>query len=396
MENLFEFESEHFEFEPEYDEELEDEARRRRKIPVRRAVTVRRPGSYKRPSRNKPRKYPRRSDGLRNLRSFGGSFSYNATPPDCTEYIKLVQGLLNKALGLNLLVDGIMSVETRSAIRSFQSQKDSSDEPAPTGIDAVSTEPSSQPPNGQEEYEAFEFNPFSEFEDEHEFESDYGEWESEVNRNSTDYIRWVQQSLNKIMGVKLAVDGSVGTQTRSAIRSFQQKQGLAVDGIVGAYTESAFIRAGASQPPQSSGTSSFSSFTIPTGTPDIVSVRGIKVARQIATQIEALLNAAQADGIKLGGGGYRSHEQQIKLRIAHCGGNTYENIYKKPSNQCTPPTATPGNSMHEKGLAIDFTYNGKTIKTRTNPGFVWLAKNAARFGLYNMPSEPWHWSVNGN
>lgn len=133
----------------------------------------------------------------------------------------------------------------------------------------------------------------------------------------------------------------------------------------------------------------------PAGAPDIVTVRGIQVARQIAPQVDALVAAAEREGVKLSGGGYRSSEQQIKLRIAHCGGNTPYNIYEKPSSQCTPPTAPPGRSNHEKGLAIDFKYNGQGIKTRTNPGFVWLAKNAARYGLYNLPSEPWHWSVNG-
>ena len=36
------------------------------------------------------------------------------------------------------------------------------------------------------------------------------EWEGEVNRNSRDYIRWVQASLNKILGARLAVDGVMG------------------------------------------------------------------------------------------------------------------------------------------------------------------------------------------
>jgi phosphatidylserine/phosphatidylglycerophosphate/cardiolipin synthase-like enzyme len=65
------------------------------------------------------------------------------------------------------------------------------------------------------------------------------EAELEVNRNSRDYIRWVQQSLNQIMGLKLAVDGIMGAQTRSAVRSFQQKRGLKPDGIVGTQTEAA-------------------------------------------------------------------------------------------------------------------------------------------------------------
>jgi hypothetical protein len=25
-----------------------------------------------------------------------------------------------------------------------------------------------------------------------------------------------------------------------------------------------------------------------------------------------------------------------------------------------------------------------------------LADNASRFGFFNLPSEPWHWSVNGS
>jgi D-alanyl-D-alanine carboxypeptidase len=51
--------------------------------------------------------------------------------------------------------------------------------------------------------------------------------------------------------------------------------------------------------------------------------------------------------------------------------------------------------MHERGLAIDFTYNGALIHSRSNAGFRWLAGNAPRFGFANLPSEPWHWSVNG-
>ena len=58
-----------------------------------------------------------------------------------------------------------------------------------------------------------------------EFESDLAtesldtEWEGEVNRSSRDYIKWVQLALNQIMGLRLAVDGDLGAQTRSAIRS---------------------------------------------------------------------------------------------------------------------------------------------------------------------------------
>jgi hypothetical protein len=50
--------------------------------------------------------------------------------------------------------------------------------------------------------------------------------------------------LNKILGLRLAVDGKMGPQTRSAIRSFQKKQGLAADGVVGPQTEAALVKAG--------------------------------------------------------------------------------------------------------------------------------------------------------
>lgn len=55
--------------------------------------------------------------------------------------------------------------------------------------------------------------------------------------------RWLQQALNRILGLSLAVDGAVGPQTRAAIRSFQTQQGLVPDGIVGPLTEAALRRA---------------------------------------------------------------------------------------------------------------------------------------------------------
>lgn len=77
------------------------------------------------------------------------------------------------------------------------------------------------------------------------------EWRGEVDRRSRDYLRWVQSSLNQIMGLQLTVDGVVGPQTRSALRSFQQRQGLTADGIVGPQTEQALVAAGAPPPPGS-------------------------------------------------------------------------------------------------------------------------------------------------
>ena len=52
--------------------------------------------------------------------------------------------------------------------------------------------------------------------------------------------------------------------------------------------------------------------------------------------------------------------------------------------------------MHERGLAIDFTCGGTTIGSHSSPCYKWLSAHASQYGLYNLPSEPWHWSTNGN
>jgi peptidoglycan hydrolase CwlO-like protein len=157
-------------------------------------------------------------------------------------------------------------------------------------------------------------------------------------------------------------------------------------------------RAGAGSPGESSSRAAAPapSRSAPTiqGSGSIVSVRGIRVSSQIAESLQALLSAADADGMTFGGGGYRDPSSQVALRRSNCGSSDYA-AYDMPASQCSPPTARPGSSMHEQGLAVDFTYNGSLITSRANPGFRWLAANAAGFGFYNLPAEPWHWSVNG-
>lgn len=126
----------------------------------------------------------------------------------------------------------------------------------------------------------------------------------------------------------------------------------------------------------------------------LVNVRGITVDASIAGQLDAMLAVAEADGLTLTGSGYRSHARQIELRRAHCGPSHYA-IYDMPSSQCSPPTARPGASMHERGLAIDFSCNGTLIATHDDPCFDWLEEHAASYGFFNLPSESWHWSTSG-
>lgn len=121
----------------------------------------------------------------------------------------------------------------------------------------------------------------------------------------------------------------------------------------------------------------------------------LTVNAQIGAQASALLADAATDGLRLCGGGYRDSAQQIALRRAHCGTSNYA-IYEMSPSSCRPPTARPGQSMHERGLAIDFTAPGQgNCSTRSTACFQWLRDNAARYGLFNLPSEPWHWSTSG-
>jgi probable HAF family extracellular repeat protein len=128
---------------------------------------------------------------------------------------------------------------------------------------------------------------------------------------------------------------------------------------------------------------------------DLRTVRDITVSAAIAEQVEGLLAAADADGLSLTGHGHRDHARQIALRRAHCG-TSYYAIYQMPARRCSPPTARPGTSMHERGEAIDFSCDGMLIRSHSNPCYRWLADHAADYGLYNLPSEAWHWSTNGS
>jgi len=128
--------------------------------------------------------------------------------------------------------------------------------------------------------------------------------------------------------------------------------------------------------------------------PPLTTVGGITVNSRIAESLRGLLAAASSAGFRLGGYGYRDINAQIQLRRQNCGTSEYA-IWQMPADSCSPPTARPGYSMHEQGLAVDLQSNGSFINSRSNPAFGWLAANAGRFGFTNLPSEPWHWSNPG-
>lgn len=128
---------------------------------------------------------------------------------------------------------------------------------------------------------------------------------------------------------------------------------------------------------------------------DLVRVDDFVVNREIAGSLAALLQAAAGDGVLLSGEGWRPRAWQIELRRQACG-TTHHDIWERPASECSPPTAVPGQSRHQAGLAVDFGYNGGPIESRDNEGYRWLAEHAPQFGLHNLPAEPWHWSSDGH
>ena len=77
---------------------------------------------------------------------------------------------------------------------------------------------------------------------------------------------------------------------------------------------------------------------------------------------------------------FREHLENLEIKVREF----HPNPLDIPRNtSCSQQL----NAALESGQAIDF---GNT------PGaYDWLAKNAGRFGLKNLPGEPWHYSPNG-
>ena len=121
----------------------------------------------------------------------------------------------------------------------------------------------------------------------------------------------------------------------------------------------------------------------------------ISVAGVIARNLQGLLNLAADQGLPMCGDGWRDTAEQVALRKSHCGSSNYA-IYQMPASSCHPPTARPGTSMHEKGLAIDFTCGGSGAVRWGDDCHDFLRAHAADFGLYPLSGEPWHWSRDGN
>ena len=111
----------------------------------------------------------------------------------------------------------------------------------------------------------------------------------------------------------------------------------------------------------------------------MVTAQGVRVHPCLADALDALMTAAQADGIDLRAWGWRSSSQQIALRAANCSPTEADPTVVA----CRPQTAPPGTSRHERGLAFDFTVDGSVLRAGS-PAFLWLTRERGRL----RPGEP--------
>lgn len=105
------------------------------------------------------------------------------------------------------------------------------------------------------------------------------------------------------------------------------------------------------------------------------------LAEPFRTDVKALLADANAKSVRVGvASARRDTAEQVALRRANCG-TSQSDIYEKDSMRCNPPTAKPGESQHEKGLAVDF-----------NGDLDLVAKLAPKHNMKRTVSgERWHY-----
>ena len=102
--------------------------------------------------------------------------------------------------------------------------------------------------------------------------------------------------------------------------------------------------------------------------------------RPLDAGVRYLLASAAREGKSIGvTSGLRTRDEQLSLRVAHCGPSDYDK-WEKPSRDCNPPTAIPGTSRHETGDAVDL-----------NGDLSWAYGKLSKHGFTRpVGGEPWH------
>jgi LAS superfamily LD-carboxypeptidase LdcB len=115
-----------------------------------------------------------------------------------------------------------------------------------------------------------------------------------------------------------------------------------------------------------------------------------RVIQEMYPIVRALIDSAHSVGVPLKiNSGYRTYEEQVSYRIKalkpRYKGGIDTLIYHGIPRHFHPPTAKPGYSEHQAGIAFDFNTRNKAV-------YNWLKKHAFKYGFVRtVHSEPWHW-----
>lgn len=115
-----------------------------------------------------------------------------------------------------------------------------------------------------------------------------------------------------------------------------------------------------------------------------------KLDSRVIPSYIAMVDAARASGIP---------SQELNL-ISGYRSVAQQQVLWDQSDKSGVKVARPGSSPHHTGRAIDIVVaksgtSGSAIEREKNSStYKWLQANAATFGFYNYPVEPWHWEYN--
>ncbi len=122
---------------------------------------------------------------------------------------------------------------------------------------------------------------------------------------------------------------------------------------------------------------------------DLLDIEGHKVNKFIYLQTKSVLKNARDAGKELElSSTFRDCKEQKILRSANCASSSL------PAESCSPPTEKAGESLHNYGMAIDFSCKGYSI-FESSPCYKWMQENGSKFKFKQRDREPWHWSLTG-
>ena len=146
-----------------------------------------------------------------------------------------------------------------------------------------------------------------------------------------------------------------------------------------------------SSPSPAAGAMRFPSYRTRSGL-RLSNVSGITVNTQIAARLSGMVHAARGTGSASPAAATGARPPRSRFVRAHCG-TSYWAIYQKQLQLVQPADRPPrtvdarAGPGHRLQLAAAPTTRPSTAGSRPMP---------RRYGFYNLPSEPWHWSVNGH